>query len=52
MLIRQFFNSDKAGAVWVVGQLGQYIGDQRIGVSQTMPISTGLQLVGTYLMLF
>lgn len=38
-----------AGAVWIVGQLGQYIGYQRIGVSQTMPISTGLQLVGTSL---
>lgn len=38
-----------AGAMWIVGQLGQYTAYQRIGVSQTMPISTGLQLVGTSL---
>lgn len=38
-----------AGAMWIIGQLGQYTAYQRIGVSTTMPISTGLQLVGTAL---
>ncbi|APX71732.1 GRP family sugar transporter [Companilactobacillus allii] len=38
-----------AGAFWVIGQLGQYTGYEKIGVSKTMPISTGLQLVGTSL---
>lgn len=38
-----------AGAMWIIGQLGQYTAYQRIGVSQTMPISTGLQLIGTSL---
>ncbi|KRN28696.1 transmembrane protein [Lactobacillus selangorensis] len=38
-----------AGAFWIVGQLGQYTGYAKIGVSKTMPISTGLQLVGTAL---
>lgn len=38
-----------AGAMWIVGQLGQYTAYRRIGVSTTMPISTGLQLVGTSL---
>lgn len=38
-----------AGAFWIVGQVGQYQGYHNIGVSQTMPISTGLQLVGTSL---
>lgn len=37
------------GAFWVMGQLGQYTGFRELGVSQTMPISTGLQLVGTSL---
>lgn len=32
-----------------MGQLGQYSGYKAIGVSQTMPISTGLQLIGTSL---
>lgn len=38
-----------AGAFWIVGQLGQYTSYANIGVSKTMPISTGLQLVGTAL---
>lgn len=33
----------------IVGQLGQYTSYANIGVSKTMPISTGLQLVGTAL---
>ncbi|WP_048000967.1 GRP family sugar transporter [Lactiplantibacillus herbarum] len=38
-----------AGGFWIIGQLGQYQGYQKIGVSKTMPISTGLQLAGTAL---
>lgn len=38
-----------AGVFWIVGQLGQYTSYANIGVSKTMPISTGLQLVGTAL---
>ena len=38
-----------SGAFWVVGQIGQYTAYTRIGVSRTLPISTGLQLVGTSL---
>ncbi len=38
-----------AGAFWIIGQLGQYTGYEKIGVSKTMPISTGLQLIGTSL---
>lgn len=41
-----------AGAFWIVGQLGQYTSYANIGVSKTMPISTGLQLVGTALVGF
>lgn len=35
------------GGFWIIGQLGQYSAYKSIGVSQTMPISTGLQLIGT-----
>lgn len=45
--VTTFIMAAVAGAMWIVGQLGQYTAYQRIGVSQTMPISTGLQLVGT-----
>ena len=38
-----------AAVFWIVGQLGQYTSYANIGVSKTMPISTGLQLVGTAL---
>jgi len=38
-----------AGGFWIIGQLGQYTAYRSIGVSQTMPISTGLQLIGTSL---
>lgn len=38
-----------AGAFWIIGQLGQYTGYQKLGVSKTMPLSTGLQLIGTAL---
>lgn len=38
-----------SGAFWAVGQIGQFISYTKIGVSKTMPISTGLQLVGNTL---
>ncbi len=38
-----------AGAFWIIGQIGQYVAYKRIGVSTTMPISTGFQLIGTAL---
>ncbi|AVK62273.1 sugar transporter [Lactobacillus sp. CBA3605] len=42
-----FWLSALSGAFWVLGQIGQYTSYSRMGVSSTMPISTGLQLVGT-----
>lgn len=44
---KTFWLSALAGAFWVIGQIGQYTGYAKIGVSETMPISTGLQLIGT-----
>lgn len=41
-----FLLSALGGACWVIGQVGQYLSYDRIGVSETMPISTGLQLIG------
>lgn len=38
-----------AGVLWSIGQVGQYIAFTQIGVTKTMPISTGLQVVGTSL---
>lgn len=38
-----------SGAFWVIGQTGQYTAFNLLGVSRTMPISTGLQLIGTSL---
>lgn len=49
MSITTFIMAALAGAMWIIGQLGQYVAYQRIGVSRTMPISTGLQLIGTSL---
>lgn len=34
---------------WTLGQFTQYIAFEKMGVSRTMPISTGMQLVGTSL---
>lgn len=42
-----FIVSAFSGAFWVLGQIGQYTAYSRMGVSTTMPISTGVQLVGT-----
>ncbi|MFB9769727.1 GRP family sugar transporter [Lactiplantibacillus modestisalitolerans] len=42
-----FLLSALSGAFWVLGQIGQYTGYAKMGVSTTMPISTGVQLVGT-----
>ncbi len=41
--------SAASGALWVVGQVGQYHAFVRMGVSRTMPVSTGLQVAGTSL---
>lgn len=38
-----------SGMAWAIGQLGQFVAFTRMGVSKTMPISTGLQLVGNTL---
>lgn len=46
---RNFLLAMLAGAFWVCGQIGQYTAYQNIGVSKTMPISSGLQLIGTSL---
>lgn len=46
---KTFMLAALAGAFWVIGQLGQYTSYARVGVSETMPISTGLQLIGTSL---
>lgn len=39
-----------SGASWALGQFLQYMAFKRVGVSKAMPISTGLQLVGTFLL--
>lgn len=44
-----FIMAALAGGFWIIGQLGQYNAYQSIGVSQTMPVSTGFQLIGTSL---
>ncbi|EHJ53297.1 GRP family sugar transporter [Streptococcus macacae] len=38
-----------SGAFWTIGQTGQFASYKRIGVSNTMPISTGFQLIGNSL---
>lgn len=35
-----------SGVFWVIAQIGQYKAMEMIGVSKTMPLSTGLQLAG------
>lgn len=45
--VTSFILAALAGGFWIIGQLGQYNAYRSIGVSQTMPISTGLQLIGT-----
>ncbi|GFZ26742.1 GRP family sugar transporter [Lactobacillus corticis] len=44
-----FWVAFMAGACWVIGQAGQFISYAKIGVSETMPISTGAQLIGVSL---
>lgn len=36
-----------SGMFWVLGQVGQYKALRLMGVSKTMPLTTGLQLIGT-----
>lgn len=38
-----------AGALWTIGQMGQFISYTKIGVSGTIPLSAGFQLVGNSL---
>lgn len=38
-----------AGMLWTIGQVGQFVSFTRIGVSGTIPLSTGFQLVGNSL---
>ncbi len=38
-----------SGIGWAVGQIGQFISFTNIGVTKTMPISAGLQLIGSCL---
>lgn len=45
--LANFLLAALTGGFWIIGQLGQYSAYKSIGVSQTMPISTGLQLIGT-----
>ena len=47
--ISTFLIALMSGAFWVIGQTGQYTAFNLLGVSRTMPISTGLQLIGTSL---
>lgn len=35
-----------SGMFWAIGQIGQFVSFTKMGVSKTMPISTGLQLIG------
>jgi len=44
-----FWLSFGAGFLWSIGQVGQFISFTHLGVTRTMPISTGLQIVGTSL---
>lgn len=47
--IRTFLFALFCGAFWTIGQIGQFVSFRSIGVAKTMPISTGLQLVGNSL---
>lgn len=46
---KTFLLSIFSGMFWVIGQVGQYNAYNLLGVSNTMPITTGLQLIGTSL---
>lgn len=41
-----FWFSVLCGALWTIGQIGQFISFKRMGVSNTMPLSTVFQLIG------
>ena len=47
--LQAFLISFVSGAFWIFGQSGQVRSFDMMGVSKTMPISTGLQLIGTSL---
>lgn len=44
--VTAFWFSVLCGALWTIGQIGQFISFKRIGVSGTVPLSTVFQLVG------
>lgn len=44
-----FLLSLLSGMFWTLGQIGQFVSFTKMGVAKTMPISTGLQLVGNTL---
>jgi glucose uptake protein len=44
-----FWFSVLCGALWTIGQIGQFISFKRMGVSNTIPLSTVLQLIGNSL---
>ncbi|KRN27981.1 glucose uptake protein [Lactobacillus selangorensis] len=44
-----FWLSLLSGLFWVIGQVGQYISYTKMSVANTMPITTGLQVIGTSL---
>ncbi|CCI82685.1 GRP family sugar transporter [Lactobacillus hominis] len=44
-----FLLSLLSGMFWTMGQAGQFISMSKVGISKTMPLSTGLQLIGNTL---
>ncbi|WP_278588697.1 GRP family sugar transporter [Limosilactobacillus pontis] len=44
-----FWFSIVCGALWTIGQIGQFVSFKRMGVSNTIPLSTVFQLVGNSL---
>lgn len=44
-----FWFSVLCGALWTIGQIGQFVSFKRMGVSNTIPLSTVFQLVGNSL---
>lgn len=47
---QDFFISFVSGAFWACGQMLQYSAYVELGVSKTLPVMTGMQLVGTSLL--
>lgn len=45
--VEDFFLGFISGSAWTIGQYGQYVSYNKIGISRTMPFSTAIQLIGT-----